>query len=68
MIAGQADMYNLTVASDHTYAVGDGRAVVHNDCGITEPAPGLDLHPGKVPVRLAAGKFPDCRLCEAQGG
>ncbi len=26
-------MYNLTVANDHTYAVGDGQAVVHNTCG-----------------------------------
>jgi hypothetical protein len=27
---GQADRYNLTVANDHTYAVGSGQAVVHN--------------------------------------
>jgi hypothetical protein len=28
-------MYNLAVANDHTYAVGDSQAVVHNDdvCG-----------------------------------
>jgi hypothetical protein len=28
--SGQADMYNLTVAHDHTYSVADGQAVVHN--------------------------------------
>lgn len=32
-VPGQADMYNLTVANDHTYAVGDGQWVVHNTCG-----------------------------------
>ena len=32
VVAGQADMYNLTVAQDHTYAVGDGQYVVHNVC------------------------------------
>jgi hypothetical protein len=26
-------MYNLQVAQDHTYAVGDGRWIVHNHCG-----------------------------------
>jgi hypothetical protein len=31
-VPGQAEMYNLTVAQDHTYAVGDGHAVVHNTC------------------------------------
>lgn len=31
VVPGQADMYNLTVAKDHTYAVGDGQYVVHND-------------------------------------
>ena len=30
---GQADRYNLTVAHDHTYAVGTGKWVVHNTCG-----------------------------------
>ncbi len=28
MVPGQADMYNLTVANDRAYAVGDGQAVV----------------------------------------
>src|SRR5579859_6470516 len=32
-VAGQAAMYNLTVTQDHTYAVGNGGAVVHNTCG-----------------------------------
>jgi hypothetical protein len=32
VVPGQADRYNLTVAKDHTFAVGDGRWVVHN-CG-----------------------------------
>jgi hypothetical protein len=31
-VPGQAARYNLTVAKDHTFAVGDGRWVVHN-CG-----------------------------------
>ncbi len=26
-------MYHLTVANDHTYAVGDDQVVVHNTCG-----------------------------------
>lgn len=30
IVPGQADMYNLTVANDHTYAVGTGQYVVHN--------------------------------------
>lgn len=34
VVAGQADMYNLTVAKDHTNAVGAGQVVVHNvGCG-----------------------------------
>ncbi len=34
VVPGQADRYNLTVAHDHTYAVGSGQVVVHNvDCG-----------------------------------
>lgn len=37
-VAGQADMYNLTVANDHTSAVGGGQWVVHND----------DLPPGSL--------------------
>ena len=32
VVAGQAEMYNLTVMQDHTYAVGDAQAVVHNEC------------------------------------
>jgi hypothetical protein len=33
MVAGQATMYNVTVATDHTYAVGVGQWVVRNaDC------------------------------------
>jgi hypothetical protein len=35
VVPGQVDYYNLTVANDHTYAVGDTQAVVHNtgaDC------------------------------------
>lgn len=36
-VPGQADYYNLTVADDHTYAVGDGQYVVHNtDCEVTD--------------------------------
>jgi hypothetical protein len=31
---GRADMYNLTAANDHTYAVGAGQWVVHNDDGV----------------------------------
>jgi hypothetical protein len=30
VVPGQADRYNLTVANDHTYAVGAGQVVVHN--------------------------------------
>jgi hypothetical protein len=29
VVPGQATMYNLTVATDHTYAVGTGQWVVH---------------------------------------
>ncbi len=35
-VPGQADRYNLTVAHDHTYAVGASRAVVHNE-GCDDP-------------------------------
>ncbi len=30
-VAGTAEMDNLTVAKDHTYAVGASRAVAHNE-------------------------------------
>lgn len=50
-VAGQADMYNLTIANDHTYAVGAGQWVVHNDDfppGLPEPqtAKWWRNHPG----------------------
>ncbi|HVB62629.1 MAG TPA: hypothetical protein VNE61_15665 [Ktedonobacteraceae bacterium] len=34
VVPGSALMYNLTVAYDHTFVVGSGEWVVHNDCGI----------------------------------
>ena len=45
VVPGQAAMYNLTVAHDHTYAVGNGQYVVHNTgpglvCGSTGGGPG----------------------------
>ncbi len=33
MVAGTRVMYNLEIAQDHTFTVGDGQWVVHNDCG-----------------------------------
>jgi RHS repeat-associated protein len=36
VVPGQADYYNLTVAKDHTYAVGDGDYVVHNTDDLCE--------------------------------
>jgi hypothetical protein len=44
-VAGQADMYNLTVAHDHTYAVGAGQWVVHNTGGPIFASPDLPLPP-----------------------
>jgi nucleic acid/nucleotide deaminase of polymorphic system toxin len=35
IVPGQADRYHLTVAHDHTYAVGDGQWVVHNSNNCT---------------------------------
>ena len=32
--AGAATRYNLEVSNDHTFAVGLGEYVVHNDCDI----------------------------------
>jgi len=38
IVSGREVIYNLTVAQDHTYTVGDGQWVVHNTgrgCGST---------------------------------
>ncbi len=33
LVHGKKTMYNLEVAQDHTFAVGQGKWVVHNECG-----------------------------------
>jgi hypothetical protein len=38
-VPGQAPMVDLTVANDHTFAVGDSQSVVHNDDGTPELPP-----------------------------
>src|SRR5579859_2023767 len=56
VVAGQADYYNLTVAADHTYAVGAGHAVVHNDCedliGTAEEAANNAQRPSATSMRV----------------
>jgi hypothetical protein len=42
VVPGQATMYNLMVATDHTYAVGVGQRVVHN-CGVGDENPLKDV-------------------------
>jgi hypothetical protein len=55
VVPGQADMYNLTVANDHTYAVGDDQAVVHNtgacEGGSTTPIGPSDASGGVYQLR-----------------
>lgn len=61
VVPGQAERYDLTVAHDHTYAVGAGLWVIHNTCG--EPWPTDKLQPGpfagdSIPARGPKASFP----------
>ena len=47
IVAGAKTMYNLEVAQDHTFTVGDGQWVVHN-CGWDGDS--VEDYPGAVPV------------------
>jgi RHS repeat-associated protein len=50
---GGAEMWNITVDTAHTYTVGDGEWLVHNDCGPFGPAG--ELTPDAVSNSRAAG-------------
>jgi hypothetical protein len=43
VVAGTQVMYNLEVARDHTFTVGVGEWVVHNDCGPSTLKNGLQV-------------------------
>ncbi len=49
-VAGHAAMDTLTVADDHTYAVGSGQWVVHND---NAPDASKTIYPGEYQVGLS---------------
>lgn len=59
IIPGQADMYNLTVAHDHTYAVGGSQAVVHNTEGPCGDTVYRALRSGENPESGLFPKNPD---------
>lgn len=52
VVLGNSVMYNLEVAHDHTFTVGDGLWVVHNDCGPTFS----NQYPEKLPTELSQAK------------
>ncbi len=58
VVPGQANYYTLTVAKDHTYAVGYVRAVVHNDTcfGPNDPSQAADRQRIGFARRAAAGE------------
>lgn len=53
---GVATMYNLTVSQVHTFAVGMGEFVVHNDCPI--PDGGGGVKPGSIKGQIKAAQLP----------
>jgi hypothetical protein len=70
-VAGPADMYNLTVAQDHTYAVGAGQWVVHNtgpDCGGTHQTPWqVHIDEDGNPIGIDTTQFTSGDATEAGG-
>ena len=53
-IFGVAVRYNLTVADDHTYAVGAAAVVVHNTCGGSGNSPD-----NPVVVEMSKSSYPE---------
>ncbi len=55
-VPGASVMYNLEVAQDHTFTVGNGQWVVHNECGPT-PSGDFIVGPYKDVRREASGNM-----------
>jgi hypothetical protein len=62
VVSGTKVMYNLEVAQDHTFTVGDGQWVVHNECNRGKLRNNLGLQTGDpyqgqhiIPCQLASG-------------
>ncbi len=72
VVAGEQEMYDLTVSQVHTFAVGDGQAVVHNTnqgCGVTpgEVASYGSLKYKSLPDKLDLHHVPADKVIELFG-
>ena len=58
-VSGVKVMYNLTIAYDHTFTVGDGEWVVHNICVINDANEAMKLEVQPTLDRIERGEsFP----------
>ncbi len=63
VVPGTQVMYNLEVAQDHTFTVGDGQWVVHNRCSSTRLRDRMGLGPNRtLPFPVQAAHLIPCQL------